>query len=105
MGLVKRLSLAGLQRGAPGRSPATRHPRHHAAPRSPQLLNLMRAIGGGQRRGDALAEAFQRETGAKRSTQVGLARLAHILAPISGKPEIGVCSAPPATPPPRHPPT
>jgi len=30
----------------------------------------------------------------ERSTQVGLARLAHICAPISGKPEIGVCSAP-----------
>jgi hypothetical protein len=29
----------------------------------------------------------------KRSTQVGLARLAHIWSPISGKPEIGVCSA------------
>src|SRR5919197_2701960 len=32
--------------------------------------------------------------GPGRSTQVVLARLAHILAPISGKPEIGVCSAP-----------
>ena len=30
----------------------------------------------------------------ERSTQVGLARLARIWAPISGKPEIGVCSAP-----------
>src|SRR5262245_18521995 len=31
----------------------------------------------------------------KRSTQVGFTRLAHISSPISGKPEIGVCSAPP----------
>src|SRR4029077_20191343 len=30
----------------------------------------------------------------ERFTQVGLARLARIWAPISGKPEIGVCSAP-----------
>src|SRR6266498_3053051 len=30
----------------------------------------------------------------ERSTQVGCTRLAHISAPISGKPEIGVCSAP-----------
>jgi hypothetical protein len=32
--------------------------------------------------------------GLRRSTQVGLARLARIWVPISGKPEIGVCSAP-----------
>src|SRR4029453_8996231 len=31
--------------------------------------------------------------GPERSTQVGVARLAHCYAPISGKPEIGVCSA------------
>src|SRR5215831_11887051 len=31
----------------------------------------------------------------ERSTQVGFTRLAHMQAPISGKPEIGVCSAPP----------
>src|SRR5262245_34624321 len=30
----------------------------------------------------------------ERSTQVGFTRLAHISSPISGKPEIGVCSAP-----------
>jgi hypothetical protein len=30
----------------------------------------------------------------ERSTQVGFTRLAHVQAPISGKPEIGVCSAP-----------
>src|SRR5580704_16766075 len=29
----------------------------------------------------------------ERSTQVGFTRLAHLQAPISGKPEIGVCSA------------
>src|SRR5262249_56314907 len=32
--------------------------------------------------------------GMERSTQVGFTRLARISAPISGKPEIGVCSAP-----------
>jgi hypothetical protein len=33
--------------------------------------------------------------GLERSTQFGFTRLAHIKAPISGKPEIGFCRAPP----------
>src|SRR5215472_2107732 len=41
---------------------------------------------------DALRQIRDRHV---RSTQVGFTRFAHVQAPISGKPEIGVCSASP----------
>jgi hypothetical protein len=41
-----------------------------------------------------MAPLIQERHRLERSTQVGFTRLAHVQAPISGKPEIGVCSAP-----------
>ena len=41
-----------------------------------------------------MAPLIRDRHGLERSTQVGFTRLAHVQAPISGKPEIGVCSAP-----------
>jgi hypothetical protein len=48
---------------------------------------------GHARRRRAMAPLIRDRHRLERSTQVGLARLARIWAPISGKPEIGVCSA------------
>jgi hypothetical protein len=53
----------------------------------------MRCSASAMRSGASLIRDRQ-ELGPSRSTQVGFTRLAHVQTPISGKPEIGVCSAP-----------